>query len=83
MDIDTIEEEQRDEIIKSLETLNTQVSRQNSLGRRFVIGIVYGVGFIVGSAIVATILLGILAPWFAQIEWVRNAFEAGAGLLGR
>ena len=68
-------------IVELLEELNRQTARQNSLGRMFVIGIIYGVGFFVGSAIIATIAFGVLGPWFGEIGWVRNAFETGASLL--
>lgn len=47
----------------------------------FVVGIVYGIGFFVGSAIIATIALGILGPWFGKIPWVHSAFETGVSLL--
>lgn len=47
----------------------------------FTAGIVYGVGFFVGSAVIATIAFGILGPWVGQIPWVRNAFETGVSLL--
>ncbi len=70
-----------DKIIERLDMLNKQVARQNSLGRMFLVGIIYGVGFFVGSAIIATIALGILGPWFAQFSWIHNAFETGASLL--
>ena len=72
---------QRDKIIEHLEVLNRQVARQNSFAHMFVVGIIYGVGFFVGSAIIATIAFGILGPWFGQIPWIRNAFETGASLL--
>ncbi len=74
-------EEQRDKIIENLELLNRQVARQNSFARMLVVGIVYGIGFFIGSAIIATIALGILGPWFAQIPWIRAAFETGLSLL--
>jgi len=74
-------EYQHEKIIENLELLNRQVARQNSLARMFAVGIIYGIGFFVGSAIIATIALGILGPWFAQISWVRSAFETGAALL--
>lgn len=61
--------------------LNKQVRRQNSLGRMFVAGIIYGIGFFIGSAIIAIIALGIFGPWFAEISWIRSAFESGAALL--
>lgn len=75
--------DQDNTIIGNLEKINRQLARQNSFGRMFVVGIVYGVGFFVGSAVIATIAFGILGPWVGQIPWVRNAFETGASLLGR
>ncbi|OGG78223.1 hypothetical protein A3A36_01820 [Candidatus Kaiserbacteria bacterium RIFCSPLOWO2_01_FULL_52_12b] len=68
-------------IVELLEMLNGQVARQNSLPRMFVIGIIYGIGFFVGSAIIATIAFGVFGPWFGQFAWIRNAFETGASLL--
>ena len=72
---------QHDKIIEHLEILNTLVAKQNSFARMFVTGIIYGIGFFVGSAIIATIAFGILGPLFAQIPWIRNAFETGIMLL--
>jgi len=74
-------DDQRDKIIGHLELLNKQVARQNSLWRMLLVGVIYGIGFFVGSAVIATILLGILGPWFAQIGWIRTAFEVGYGLI--
>ena len=68
-------------IIGQLEEINRQLARQNSLWRMLWVGIIYGIGFFVGSAIIATILLGLLGPWFAQIGWIRTAFEVGYGLI--
>lgn len=68
-------------IIEQLVLLNKQLKRQNSLVRMLFVGIIYGIGFFIGSAIIATIALGIFGPWFAQIPWVRAAFEAGSALL--
>ena len=70
-----------EKIIEHLDMLNRQVARQNSFGRMFFVGIIYGIGFFLGSAILATIALGILGPWFADIPWVRDSFEAGAALV--
>lgn len=44
-------------------------------------GIVYGVGFFIGSAVIATIALGLFGPWVGQIPWVRDAFVTGGALL--
>jgi len=68
-------------IIELLEKLNAQTARQNSISRMFAVGIVYGIGFFIGSAIIATIALGIFGPWFAEIPWVRAAFTTGVSLL--
>ena len=73
--------DQRDKIIEHLELLNKQVARQNSLWRMLLVGVIYGIGFFIGSAVIATILLGILGPWFAQIGWIRTAFDVGYGLI--
>ena len=70
-----------DTIIEELEKLNAQMARQGSIGRVFLVGVVYGVGFVVGSAILATILLGTLGPVVgSHSAWVRNAFQAGQEL---
>lgn len=68
-------------VIELLEQINAQVARQNSISRMFAVGVVYGIGFFVGSAIIATIALGVFGPWFAEIPWVRSAFTTGMTLL--
>lgn len=67
-------------VIEHLDMLNKQVARQNSLSHMFIAGIVYGVGFFVGSAILATIALGILAPFLAEIGWISESFSRGISL---
>jgi hypothetical protein len=70
-----------DAIIEHLERLNAHVAKQNSLPRMFLVGVIYGIGFFLGSAIIATIVLGLVGPYFAQISWVHDSFESGASLL--
>ena len=72
---------QRDKIIEQLEMLNMRIEKQNSFKRVFVVGVVYGVGFFIGSAIIATIALGIFGPIVGKIDWVRTTFETGASLI--
>lgn len=67
-------------IVELLEELNRHLAGQNSLKRMFFIGIIYGIGFFIGSAIIATILLGLFGPWFGQVSWIRNSFETGTSL---
>ena len=74
------EEQQRDQIIEQLELLNKKMTQQNSVRHNFMKGIIYGVGFFIGSVVIATILLGLLSPWFGQIDFVRNNFERGTSL---
>lgn len=74
-------EEQREEIIAELKVLNTVVKRQNSIPRIFLTGIIYGVGFVVGSAVLATIVIGIFGPAIADIPWVHDTFKAGSDLI--
>lgn len=73
--------DEQQELIEEMSELKEEVAQQNSLSWMFVRGMVYGVGFVVGSAIIATILLGLLGPWFADIPWVRDTFRAGEELL--
>lgn len=67
-------------IVELLEELNRHMARQNSLGRMFFTGMIYGIGFFIGSAIIATILLGLFGPWFGQFSWIRESFETGTSL---
>ncbi len=76
-----MEPEDQHTVIQHLDLLNRQVAKQNSIPRMFVVGIVYCIGFFVGSVIIATIALGILGPWFGKIPWVHSAFETGVSLL--
>jgi hypothetical protein len=73
-------EEQREEIIVQLEQLNAAVKTQNSIRHIFMTGVIYGVGFFLGSAVIATIAFGIFAPWIGQIGWIRDNFTRGAEL---
>ena len=72
---------QRDEIIEQLKALNIKLARQLEIKRIFLTGIIYGVGFFIGSAIIATIALGVFGPTIAKIPWVQENFERGAAIL--
>ncbi len=74
-------ENQRDKIIEQLEILNVKIDRQNSAKQILKMGIIYGIGFFIGSAILATIALGVLGPIFGKIEWVKSNFETGVEIL--
>lgn len=76
-------EDQRDTIIEQLEVLNKKVARQNSIGFIFMTGVIYGIGFVVGSAILATIALGILLPYTSNVPWIQSTFERGAAIMHR
>ncbi|MEI7719872.1 MAG: hypothetical protein WCI89_01545 [bacterium] len=67
-------------VIEQLELANQQLAKQNSFKRMFAVGIVYGIGFFVGSAILATIALGIIGPYVGKIGWVRQSFQTGSEL---
>jgi hypothetical protein len=74
-------QDQMQKLIEHLDALNARLARQYSFRHMFASGVLYGIGFVVGSAIIATILLGIFGPYFAQIPWVRAAYEAGTQLM--
>ena len=74
-------EEPKDKVIEQLEILNARMERQSKVGRIFFTGIVYGVGFFIGSAIIATIALGIFGPIFGEVGWVEEKFKRGSEIL--
>jgi hypothetical protein len=74
-------EEQNDEIIAQLKMLNSSIHKQNSKVHILSTGVIYGVGFFIGSAIIATIALGILGPIIGKISWVGENFEKGSSIL--
>lgn len=75
------QESQRDKIIEQLELLNSKMAWQNSVRRIFMTGVIYGTGFFIGSAVLATIALGILGPVLGKIGLVRNNYETGSSIL--
>ncbi len=74
-------ENQRDKIIEQLEALNVKLAKQISIKNILLTGVIYGIGFFIGSAIIATIVLGILGPVFGKIEWVKTNYETGTSIL--
>ena len=73
--------DQNNKIIKQLEILNAGIERQHSTKHVITTGIIYGIGFFIGSAILATIALGTLGPLLGQISWIGENFERGTLLL--
>lgn len=73
-------EEEQNKIVEQLEMLNHKMEQQNSVGYIFSRGIIYGIGFFIGSAVIATIAFGVLSPWVGQIQWVKDNFERGASM---
>lgn len=73
--------DQRDKVIEQLEALNEKLAKQISVKNTLFTGVIYGIGFFIGSAIIATIALGILGPMFGKIEWVKTNYEAGTSIL--
>ena len=72
---------QRDEIIEQLKSLNVKLAKQLEIKRIFLTGIIYGVGFFLGSAIIATIALGVFGPTIGKIPWVQENFDRGSAIL--
>jgi len=70
----------QEKILEQLKLLNEQTKNNNSIKNIFYTGLIYGLGFFIGSAILATIALGFFGPWFAEIDWVRENFERGTSL---
>lgn len=74
-------QEQNEQIIKELRTLNTSIAKQNSKLYIIGTGILSGIGFFIGSAIIATIALGILGPILGKIAWVNSNYTKGNSIL--
>lgn len=74
-------EEQNAQIIEQLQTLNASIIKQNSKVRIVGIGILSGIGFFIGSAIIATIALGVLGPILGKISWVGDNYSKGSAIL--
>ena len=81
--IEKVEIEQRDEVITQLEQANIHLAQQNALSHIFFTGIIQGIGFFIGSAIIATVALGIFGPLLAKIPFVHDLFQAGSNLTPR
>jgi hypothetical protein len=74
-------ENQQDKVIEQLEALNEKLEKQISVRWNLYIGIIYGIGFFIGSAILATIALGIFGPTVAKIPWIQDNFTRGETIL--
>jgi len=67
--------------VAQLTELTAEMREQNSLWRSLLRGIFYGVGFVVGSAIIAVIVIGFLLPIVRDIPGVAQFFSAGVGVI--
>ena len=76
-----VESSQQDRMLLELQAINAALARQNSFRRSFLVGIVYGLGFVLGSAIIATFLIGFAAPFIASIPGVADLFSRGVSVL--
>lgn len=72
---------QREKIVEQLEALNTKMDKQMSIRRTFLTGIIYGIGFFIGSVIIASIAFGVLSPWIGKIDWIKDNFERGSAMV--
>ena len=64
--------EQHKQIIDQLEGLNEKLARQNSWGHIFAAALVYGVGFIIGSTILASILASAFLPILQRAPYMHS-----------
>ena len=62
---------QHQQIIDELKALNDKLARQNHWGHIFSTAIVYGVGFVIGSTILASILASIFLPLLRRTPYVQ------------
>lgn len=69
------------ETVEQLKKLNLAIEKQYAVGRIFITGVIYGVGFVAGSTIVASMLVGILLQFAVDIPLVHDNLERGAQLI--
>lgn len=60
-----------EQIVENLAELNKTVISQRSFSRVFVMGMVYGVGFVIGSSVLAVFILGVLSHIFGDLPIVQ------------
>lgn len=70
--------QQENEIVAELKGIHAEIAGQRSFRHAFVIGVISGIGFFVGSVIIATIALGLFGPFFSNVQWIHQSYEAGA-----
>lgn len=63
--------EQHQQIINQLEGLNEKLARQNSWRHVFAASLVYGVGFVIGSTILASILASAFLPLLQKAPFMH------------
>jgi hypothetical protein len=68
------------QILKELKSIRKVLEHQKTPKRVFMHGIIHGIAFFIGSAIIATILLGIFGPYFAEIDWIAETYIQGTEL---
>jgi hypothetical protein len=68
-------EKQNDKLIENLEELNKKIELQNSLPRTLVIGIIHGVGFIVGTSILAALFIGTFVKFAGNMPIIEDLIE--------
>lgn len=76
-----IKTEEKEAVIDQIGELNENVKRQMSARHILKTGIIYGIGFVIGSAIIATVALGLMSPFFENIPWVHNVYEKGSSFV--
>ncbi len=62
-------------ISSQLEALSAELSKRNSMRHTFLTGIVYGLGFFLGSAVIAAILFGIIGSVLRFVPGVGDTLR--------
>jgi hypothetical protein len=73
--------EQESELIAQVKLLSAQLAQQNSFWQALMRGVFYGVGFVIGSAVLAVLVIGVLLPFVKDIPGVQEAFINGVSII--
>lgn len=71
-------DEPRGEIVQRLQVLNTQIKEQMSIWHVFRNGMIYGIGFVIGSTILTALIVTIVLQFFGDtifgevISWIAK-----------
>jgi hypothetical protein len=63
------------EMLAELHEIRELLAHKPSLWKQFFVGMVYGIGFVIGSSVLAVLIISISLPFLSKIPFVQRAFN--------